>query len=332
MTTNINTLDDYIHRSLDHVTDRFCTHPSLIHKVDPHDAAGRFLPFWGNTVVFDLDDETKHTLAALQAQLYAAAGDMLAQPLDPASFHMTLHDLENASGPMPAVHPALDAAAQKAIPAIEYWRDQPPIRMQGSWLFNMNHTSIVLGLKPATPDDALRLSTKYEVLQSAKPLDYPLCPHITLAYFKPGVYDMQAVNALRSVLQPVPIPLQLQMENLQLMNFTDMNRYFPAYMGGGSMAYQLAQYRLANGELRRAVKVTRGTAYILYVEHGLGGLNVDPVQADGTALAQDGGVIDITRETDSCWLEGADEFLGVYPSLQDAEDAGDDYLDSLRVD
>ena len=324
----LNTLDDYICRSLDHVTDQFCTHPGLIQKVDPHDPSGRFLPFWGNTVIFDLDDDAKQALAALQAELYAAAGEMLAQPLQPSAFHMTLHDLVSGPDPMPAAHAEMVQASRMAIPAIEYWRDQPPIRMQASWMFNMNHTSIVLGLRPAGGEDALRLTTKYEILQSAKQLDYPLCPHITLAYFKPGVYGRQAVDALRRVLRPVSLAIELDMDRLHLMNFTDMNHYTLAYEGGGAMDYQTAYYRLENGELRRAVKVTRGTAYILYIERGFGGLSVAPVQADGTALAQEG-EIDISRETDSCWLEGADEFLGVYPSLQEAEEAGDEYLDSL---
>lgn len=87
----INTLDDYIWRSLPDYGD-FSTNPNLRMKVDE---TGRFLPFYGNTTVFLLDEETKTKLQQLQQELYHHAGWMLSQPLDPSTFHMTLHDLVN---------------------------------------------------------------------------------------------------------------------------------------------------------------------------------------------------------------------------------------------
>ena len=89
----INTLDDYICRSLPQWGD-ITTNPNLRTKVDE---AGNLLPFLGNTVVFLLDDDTKEKLRQLQESLYQAAPDMLAQPLQMSTFHMTLHDLANGT-------------------------------------------------------------------------------------------------------------------------------------------------------------------------------------------------------------------------------------------
>ena len=78
----INTLDDYICCSMPQWGD-FSTNPNLGKKVD---AAGKLLPFLGNTVVFLLDDETKATLKQLQESLHQAAPDMLAEPLQMSTF------------------------------------------------------------------------------------------------------------------------------------------------------------------------------------------------------------------------------------------------------
>ena len=54
----LNTLDDYISRSLPE-SGGFQTAPGLALKVD---AEGRFLPFYGNTVVFLLPEGVKARL------------------------------------------------------------------------------------------------------------------------------------------------------------------------------------------------------------------------------------------------------------------------------
>ena len=91
----INTLDDYISRSLPQWGD-FTTNPNLRKKVDD---AGNLLPFLGNTVVFLLDDDTKEKLRQLQESLYQAAPDMLAEPLQMSTFHQP-------STIWPTVHPS----------------------------------------------------------------------------------------------------------------------------------------------------------------------------------------------------------------------------------
>lgn len=217
----LNTLDHYIPRSLDHITGQFTHDSKLEQKVS---YIGSYLPYWGNTVVFDLDGRTKQRLAAIRDGLHDAAGFMLADKLNADTFHMTLHDLVNHPG-FPQEDEAADRAAAGARSLIEQWRGQKPLQMRGTWIFNMCQTSVVLGLVPNNHETYLRLCRMYDDLQQVVPLDYDLCPHITLAYFKPGMYEQHQVQALRSYLHMEPIIMDLAMEDLHLQSFTDMNHY-----------------------------------------------------------------------------------------------------------
>lgn len=217
----LNLLEDYIGRSLPEWGD-FSTNPNLRKKVDE---AGGFLPFYGNTAVFDLSDETKARLRELQEELYRAAGWMLSKKLVPATFHMTLHDLVNGPERSGALCRGMMEAEEKARPILARWRGQPPLRMRTTWLFNMVNTSIVLGLAPADGDSWRRLDEMYTALESVVPLGYALTPHITMAYFRPGTYGPEQVRQLSAALRPVELEITLGMEELALQNFSDMNHY-----------------------------------------------------------------------------------------------------------
>ena len=92
-------------------------------------------------------------------------------------------------------------------------------------MFNMVNTSIVLGLAPEDSEGEVRLQRMYEALHAAVPLSYALTPHITLAYFKPGVYSGKELETLRSTLKPADISIKLDMNKLVLQHFEDMNHY-----------------------------------------------------------------------------------------------------------
>ena len=218
----LNLLEDYIWRSVPEWGE-FATSPNLPKKVAEN---GAFLPFYGNTVVFDLDDDTKTALESLREELYAAAGWMLAQRLDTATFHMTLHDLVNASALSDGLTEKMAQAEAKAKPLVTQWREQPPLRMKTTHLFNMMNTSVVLGLAPADEESYRRLSEMYAALETVVPLGYALTPHITMAYYTPGRCDASHLWPLRQALRPVELEITLDMERLMLQTFTDMNHYY----------------------------------------------------------------------------------------------------------
>lgn len=217
----INTLDDYICRSMPLWGD-FITNPNLRKKVDD---GGNLLPFVGNTVVFLLDDDTKEALWKLQESLYRAAPDMLAHPLQMSTFHMTLHDLANGQPDQQGLREHMEDTRAQATRLLSQWKNAPPLQMKATWLFNMVNTSIVLGLAPADESSWHRLDEMYMALESVVHLGYGLTPHITMAYFRPGTYSMERVQRLSAVLRDVEMDITLNMKDLVLQVFTDMNHY-----------------------------------------------------------------------------------------------------------
>lgn len=217
----INTLDDYIYRSMP-LGGNFTTNPNLRKKVDD---AGNLLPYLGNTVVFLLDDNTKKKLRQLQDSLYLAAPDMLAQPLQMSTFHMTLHDLANGTPEQPGLQDYMHFTQERASRILPGWKDAPPLRMKTTCLFNMVNTSIVLGLASADAKAWGRLDGMYTALEDVVHLGYALTPHITVGYFRPGIYDSEQVQRLSSALCNVDLDITLDTKNLVLQNFTDTNHY-----------------------------------------------------------------------------------------------------------
>lgn len=217
----INTLDDYICSSMPQ-SGAFATNPNLRKKVDEE---GKLLPFVGNTVVFLLEDESKEDLYRMQEMLYQAAPDMLAQPLQRSTFHMTLHDLANSQPEESGLYDYMKYTQEQAVQILSQWKNDRPLRMKTTWLFNMVNTSIVLGLSPADDETWKQLDDMYMQLESVVPLGYALTPHITMAYFRPGVYTEEQVQRLSGALRKVELEFTLSMEQLVFQNFTDMNHY-----------------------------------------------------------------------------------------------------------
>lgn len=221
----INTLDEYICCSIP-ADKPFTTNPNLLKKVDQN---GSFLEFIGNTVVFLLDDNTKIQLSYLQEELYDAAGDLLSARLIPDTFHMTLHDLVNGSAEDCEISQRMKLIRPSIQDLLQDWKNDPPIRMKTTWMFNMVNTSIVLGLRPADVDSYNRLNEMYERLEEELRLGYAMTPHITLAYFKPGVYGCEVISKLAAALRPVAMDVLLRIDQLVLQNFTDMNHYYTVF-------------------------------------------------------------------------------------------------------
>lgn len=217
----LNLLDGYIQNSLPD-WGNFSTNSNLCRKVD---SGGHFLPFYGNTMVFLLDDKTRSKLLMLQNELYNAAGGILSDRLDASTFHMTLHDLINAPEQTNVLQSRMLETKEKVKVLAAQWRDNPPLRMRTTWLFNMVNTSVVLGLTPADEGSWQRLDVMYMELEKVVPLGYGMTPHITMAYFRPGVYSFEQYLPLKSTLKPVEWNVEMKMDQLVYQEFTDMNHY-----------------------------------------------------------------------------------------------------------
>jgi hypothetical protein len=167
------------------------------------DASGRLKPFFGNTVVFGLEEREARRLENVQQRLYECCGDMLcADRLKRDSLHITLHDLTNGA----PTHDTLRAmngtfnTAMRILPEISA-RFHEPVLLRPTWVFSMVNTSIVQGYEPIDEEHCARLMAMYERLHEAVMPAYPFfTPHATLAYYRPAEFSGEQLQRLRAVL------------------------------------------------------------------------------------------------------------------------------------
>ena len=217
----IDILFHHIDKSMSYPGD-FVTPAGLKSKIGTN---GEILPYEGNTTVFLLDEEIKDLAKDLQEALYRVTPGLLAEPLVKESFHMTLHSLVDGWPGEPGLPEKMDRAEAQAREIMGTFLDQQPLHMKTTWVFNMAHTSIVLGLRPGDPETERHLDDLYMALEPVRPLGYAMTPHITLAYFRPGTYTQEEIRPLRDALRPVERDVTLEMKNLVLQNFRNMNVY-----------------------------------------------------------------------------------------------------------
>ncbi len=208
---------------------RLCTGAGLARKVNPD---GSFRPFCGDTVIFTLPQDMVDWLAGVQAALYDAWGECLAERIAPDTFHITLHDLLSQPETMPEGtndnRPLAQAAIRQAC------AERPsPIGVRSCSLFSMVGTSLVMGFEPSAEADCAALMGMYERFQRIVPLGYPLTLHVTLAYYKPGEYSQDMLHRLRTALASIGRERRewrLDMRALHYAAFTSMAQYrlFPA--------------------------------------------------------------------------------------------------------
>ena len=225
----VETLDSYRQRTAfmwDSLPQNGClsTNDNLRNKVTEE---GSFQPFYGDTVIFSLDDGTDAWLSQIQDEIYRRCGSILSDRLDPATFHITLHDLKNSPYSMPD---DVKSNESQAVRLIERARQKygNEIYINSRCIFSMVGTSIVMGFEPETDEDCRILMSLYEEFQSIVPLSYPLTLHATIAYYKPGNYDESVVQILKDTFDVVGRETQrirLDLDKLNYATFSSMNHY-----------------------------------------------------------------------------------------------------------
>lgn len=190
---------------------------------------GKLQPFLGSTVVFPLPEEVRRKISWVQDLLYRTCAPALAEPLDPASFHITLHDLLNGT-PTQDLERRISRMREPALDCIRRIAESgETVCLRSTALFNMVGTSMVLGFAPTSEESCRRLMMYYEMLQEIFCLDYPLTPHVTVAYFRPGKIAEEMVRRLHSVIREVnrreEIFMELPARTIEYQIFSDMNHY-----------------------------------------------------------------------------------------------------------
>ena len=204
----------------------FAVNPSLVQKVSE---ANEFKPFYGDTVVFALDDSLKQKLFECVRTLYSEAPQCFCEMLAPHFFHVTLHDLSNS----PRLKDIGEETFDNEIKVLKAFYNMykyagDKIKMKSKCIFNMVNTSLVMGLYPTDEGEYLKLNRLYYFFDEIKKLGYPFTPHITLAYYNVNGFDSAAARLLEKTVNKLneqEIELELYAEKLYYQKFLDMNNY-----------------------------------------------------------------------------------------------------------
>lgn len=203
----------------------FVANPNLKEKVADD---GSFKPFYGDTVVFDLEEKDKEWLASRVEILYREASDCFAAVLPISSYHMTLHDLSNGNQESDLVEEMVENR-QRLEKQLQIAPLSPRIiRMKSHFIFNMVDTSLVLGLIPASRADYEMLMAFYQRVEAVKSLSYPFTPHITLAYFHPKGFGAAQIERVKKVVAELNLShaeLLLDTSRLYYQTFRSMGDY-----------------------------------------------------------------------------------------------------------
>lgn len=187
-------------------------------------------PFYGSTIMYDLDKGTKLWIEELATRLHDELGEGLAQALPTQSFHLTLHDLR-AHPQLNAINDTLFWESREIPSLLEKARSHGAISMRVNAVFNLMNTSVVIGLVPATEDDCERALTARATFDSCVP-SAPFTPHITLAYYRPDSAHPIDPSHYRALLEELTASyasrtISCEPEKLSYAYFSDMCTYWP---------------------------------------------------------------------------------------------------------
>jgi 2'-5' RNA ligase len=198
--------------------------PSLADKIGEDN---KLRDFYGDTVVFELDEATKSIIGDMVDEIYSSAGACFSERLRTDTLHMTLHDLSNS--PSYEAIKGEVAENQTKIEKITKNFGSSTIRMKSGFIFNMVNTSLVMGLVPANEDEYEKLMTLYGLVDEIKRAEYPLTPHITLGYYNVHGFENAAAKRLENIVGRLnrreQIEIVLDTKRLYYQKFTSMNSY-----------------------------------------------------------------------------------------------------------
>lgn len=192
-----------------------------------------FKPFYGDTVVFDLDRRTKAKIAGIIDRLYEIAPECFCEKIKEETIHMTLHDL-SASDKLENV---ASEAFDNEVKLLRVLKDNPQkpvtIKMKTNFIINMVSTSLVLALVPENEAEWNKLQQLYDLINQVKVCPYPfLTPHITLAYFNYNGFDASSADKLKAKVYELNqnrFDVTLQTNKLYYQKFVSMNDYYSVF-------------------------------------------------------------------------------------------------------
>lgn len=192
-----------------------------------------FKPFYGDTIVFDLDSRVKSKIAGIIDRLYKTAPECFCERIKADTIHMTLHDLSASD----ALENVAAEVFDNEVKLLHVLRENPQkpmtIKMKTNFIINMVSTSLVLALKPENETEWNKLQRLYDLIDQVKVCKYPyLTPHITLAYFNCNGFDEKSADKLKSAvleLNKNSFGMALKTDSLYYQKFISMNDYVSVF-------------------------------------------------------------------------------------------------------
>ena len=200
--------------------------PNLSGKVEEDNS---FKPFFGDTVVFDLDEEVKEKVNEIVDSLYETVPECFAERLISHTFHMTLHDLSNSPILSDIAHEVFSNELN-VLERVDRVAKNQTIRMKTKYIFNMVSNSLVMGLYPADEEEYNKLIGLYELFNEVKTLTYPLTTHITLGYYNIHGFHEESARKLEGFIgewnQKISgMEFEIHTSDLYYQKFVNMNQY-----------------------------------------------------------------------------------------------------------
>ncbi|MDE7390739.1 MAG: hypothetical protein K2M82_07355 [Lachnospiraceae bacterium] len=188
-----------------------------------------FKPFYGDTVVFDLNARDKAKISTLIDKLYDSCSECFCNRLDTSTLHMTLHDL-SASDNLDNISIEVFCNEIKLLSLLKLNPiTTQKIKMKTNFVINMVNTSLVLALIPTDEGEWDKLQSLYTLIDEVKVCPYPyLTPHITLTYFNREGFDKNSSDKLKekvAELNRQSFDITLCTKNLFYQKFISMNDY-----------------------------------------------------------------------------------------------------------
>ena len=195
---------------------------------------GSFHTFYGDTIVFQLSEDTKQFLGEIQTSLYGQAAEILAEKLPVESFHITLHDL-SSSAFQQDIRTEMEAHQDRMPEIMSFLKGKRTVYLKAKGMVSMVSTSIVMLFEPAGVEDHDTIQEMYEYIENICSLPYPLTMHCTLAYYKPGIYAPRQWGNLYRLIDDfnrnyaVERAFAVDAHMAEYQIFTSMKDYITAY-------------------------------------------------------------------------------------------------------
>lgn len=208
----------------------FTPEPSLKSKVNEKN---EFENFYGDTVVFDLDEKTKNKIENIIEILYKEVPQCFCEKRVTDTLHMTLHDLTSSIDKSKIEHEMENNLNNLK----ELLKNDPicdeKIKMRTNFITDFGHINLVLALCPINEEEYKKLMQIRNIIDRVKELEYKFTPHITLAYFNRNGFDIESVNKLTSKVRKLnskwSFDVTLDTKQIFYQRFENMNSYQNLY-------------------------------------------------------------------------------------------------------